>query len=162
MAPIQGVSQLAVGSKTGGPVGSGDTSFPAAWPPQCSRVLIHGLARQTRTHTRTHTHTHTHIHAHTHTHTHTHTVVPMSVPHPYNPSSVDSSEQLPDRGAMNYVQRMPVGVAGLISPWNLPLYLLTFKIAPCIAYGNTCVCKPSELTSLTAYMMCEVLSQAGG
>ena len=63
---------------------------------------------------------------------------------------------------MNYVQRMPVGVAGLISPWNLPLYLLTFKIAPCIAYGNTCVCKPSELTSLTAYMMCEVLSQAGG
>ena len=113
-------------------------------------------------HTDKHTYTHTHAHAHTCTHAHTHTVVQRSVPHPYNLTSVGSSEQLPDRGAMNYVQRMPVGVAGLISPWNLPLYLLTFKIAPCIAYGNTCVCKPSELTSLTAYMMCEVLSQAGG
>ncbi|KAF8923081.1 betaine-aldehyde dehydrogenase [Dissophora ornata] len=61
----------------------------------------------------------------------------------------------------SYTQRMPVGVAGLISPWNLPLYLLTWKIAPCIACGNTAVCKPSEFTSLTAYMLCSVLKEAG-
>ncbi|KAG0260073.1 hypothetical protein BG011_002144 [Mortierella polycephala] len=61
----------------------------------------------------------------------------------------------------SYTQRMPIGVAGLISPWNLPLYLLTWKIAPCIASGNTAVCKPSEFTSLTAYMLCSVLKEAG-
>ena len=79
------------------------------------------------------------------------------------PLSVPSNrcEQHMDRGAMSYVQRMPVGVAGLISPWNLPLYLLTFKIAPCIAFGCTCVCKPSEMTSLTAFMLCEVFVEAG-
>ncbi|CAG8526183.1 3154_t:CDS:10 [Ambispora leptoticha] len=65
-----------------------------------------------------------------------------------------------DGVALNYVQRCPIGVAGLISPWNLPLYLLTWKIAPCIASGNTCVCKPSEFTSLTAYMLCSVLKEA--
>jgi acyl-CoA reductase-like NAD-dependent aldehyde dehydrogenase len=54
-------------------------------------------------------------------------------------------------GALSYTQYVPAGVAGLISPWNLPLYLLTWKIAPCLAAGCTCVCKPSELTSLTAY-----------
>jgi acyl-CoA reductase-like NAD-dependent aldehyde dehydrogenase len=75
---------------------------------------------------------------------------------------LEHAEQLHDRGAYNYIQRMPVGVAGIISPWNLPLYLLTFKIAPCIAYGNTCVCKPSEMTSLTAHMLCKVLVEAGG
>ncbi len=48
-----------------------------------------------------------------------------------------------EAGAMSYVIRKPVGVAGLISPWNLPLYLLTWKIAPAIAFGNTVVCKPS-------------------
>ncbi|KAI3632946.1 hypothetical protein MIR68_009021 [Amoeboaphelidium protococcarum] len=64
-----------------------------------------------------------------------------------------------DGVAMSYTQRVPIGVAGLISPWNLPLYLLTWKVAPCIAYGNTCVCKPSEFTSVTAYMLCEVLQQ---
>ncbi|KAJ3225722.1 Aldehyde dehydrogenase 8 member A1 [Clydaea vesicula] len=63
--------------------------------------------------------------------------------------------------ATNYVQRTPVGVAALISPWNLPLYLLTWKIAPAIAYGCTCVCKPSEFTSHTAYLLCKVMSQAG-
>ncbi len=66
-----------------------------------------------------------------------------------------------DTGALNYTSRRPVGVAGLISPWNLPLYLLTWKIAPAIATGNTCVCKPSELTSLTAYLLCEILREAG-
>ena len=51
-----------------------------------------------------------------------------------------------DDQAINYSIREPVGVAGLISPWNLPLYLLTWKIAPAIACGNTCVAKCSELT----------------
>ncbi|CAI2162338.1 13703_t:CDS:10 [Funneliformis geosporum] len=66
-----------------------------------------------------------------------------------------------DNIALNYIQRSPLGVAGLISPWNLPLYLLTWKIAPCIAAGCTCVAKPSELTSVTAYMLCHVFKQAG-
>lgn len=52
-------------------------------------------------------------------------------------------------------------VAGLISPWNLPLYLLTWKIAPAIACGNTVVAKPSEMTSVTAWMMCKLLEKAG-
>ena len=50
---------------------------------------------------------------------------------------------------VNYTDRSSVGVCVLIAPWNLPLYLMTWKIAPCIAYGNVCVCKPSELTSMT-------------
>lgn len=66
-----------------------------------------------------------------------------------------------DSSTFNYVARRPVGVAGLISPWNLPLYLLTWKIAPAIAFGNTCVAKPSELTSLTAFMLAEILRDAG-
>ena len=66
-----------------------------------------------------------------------------------------------EAGAMSYVSRKPVGVAGLISPWNLPLYLLSWKIAPAIAFGNTTVCKPSEFTSLTAHMLCEILNEAG-
>eukprot|EP00013_Stygamoeba_regulata_P003025 CAMPEP_0177634674 /NCGR_PEP_ID=MMETSP0447-20121125/3493_1 /TAXON_ID=0 /ORGANISM="Stygamoeba regulata, Strain BSH-02190019" /LENGTH=495 /DNA_ID=CAMNT_0019136409 /DNA_START=47 /DNA_END=1534 /DNA_ORIENTATION=+ len=74
-------------------------------------------------------------------------------------STVLGPEMLPR--AVNYTTRTPVGVAGLISPWNLPIYLLTWKIAPCIATGNTCVCKPSEMTSVTAYMLCEVLNEAG-
>lgn len=64
-------------------------------------------------------------------------------------------------GALNYTLRKPVGVAGLISPWNLPLYLLTWKIAPAIAAGNTVVCKPSELTPMTAYLLGELLNEAG-
>ncbi|CAG0893764.1 unnamed protein product [Darwinula stevensoni] len=63
--------------------------------------------------------------------------------------------------ALSYTRREPIGVAALISPWNLPLYLLTFKIAPAIICGNTVVCKPSEMTSLTAYMLCDVLLEAG-
>lgn len=66
-----------------------------------------------------------------------------------------------DGEAINYVLRQPIGVAGLISPWNLPLYLLSWKIAPAIACGNTVVCKPSEFTSKTAHMFCEILNQAG-
>ncbi|KAG0350773.1 hypothetical protein BG005_009687 [Podila minutissima] len=74
--------------------------------------------------------------------------------------SVDEAADLAGVG-FSYSQRMPIGVAGLISPWNLPLYLLTWKIAPCIACGNTAICKPSEFTSLTAYMLCSVLQEAG-
>lgn len=66
-----------------------------------------------------------------------------------------------DLTTLSHVSHDPVGVAGLISPWNLPLYLLTWKIAPAIAYGNTCVAKPSELTSLTASLLCDVLNEAG-
>ncbi|KAK7461553.1 hypothetical protein BaRGS_00038699 [Batillaria attramentaria] len=64
-------------------------------------------------------------------------------------------------GAVQYTVKEPVGVAGLISPWNLPLYLLSFKLAPALAAGNTVVAKPSELTSVTAYRMCEVFIKAG-
>lgn len=66
-----------------------------------------------------------------------------------------------DGDALNYTHRRPLGVAGLISPWNLPLYLLSWKIAPAIAVGNTCVAKPSELTSWTAHLLGEVMSEAG-
>lgn len=62
---------------------------------------------------------------------------------------------------MSYTLRRPRGAAGLISPWNLPLYLLTWKIAPAIASGNTCVCKPSEVTPMTAYLLGELLNEAG-
>lgn len=72
----------------------------------------------------------------------------------------DMSTQM-DGVAINYTVSQPVGVAGLISPWNLPLYLLSWKIAPAIACGNTCVCKPSEMTSVTAWMLGSVLNAAG-
>ena len=57
-----------------------------------------------------------------------------------------------DGDAINYTLRQPIGVAGCISPWNLPLYLLTWKIAPALAAGNTVVAKPSEVTPMTAYI----------
>jgi aminomuconate-semialdehyde/2-hydroxymuconate-6-semialdehyde dehydrogenase len=63
--------------------------------------------------------------------------------------------------AMNIVLRSPRGVAGCISPWNLPLYLLTWKIAPALATGNTVVAKPSEVTPRTATMLAELSAQAG-
>jgi aminomuconate-semialdehyde/2-hydroxymuconate-6-semialdehyde dehydrogenase len=66
-----------------------------------------------------------------------------------------------DSLALNYVLRQPLGVVGLISPWNLPLYLLTWKIAPAIAAGNTAVAKPSELTPMTAHLLAEIVQQAG-
>uniref|UniRef100_A0A8D0H4K3 2-aminomuconic semialdehyde dehydrogenase n=1 Tax=Sphenodon punctatus TaxID=8508 RepID=A0A8D0H4K3_SPHPU len=69
--------------------------------------------------------------------------------------------QMDHMGCMHYTIRTPVGIAGLISPWNLPLYLLTWKIAPAIASGNTVIAKPSEMTSVTAWMMCKLLDKAG-
>ena len=66
-----------------------------------------------------------------------------------------------DDRALNYTLRQPLGVAGLISPWNLPLYLLTWKIAPAIAAGNCCVAKPSELTPQTADRLAALTLEAG-
>ncbi len=66
-----------------------------------------------------------------------------------------------DRTALNYTLRQPCGVAGLISPWNLPLYLLSWKVAPAVAAGNCCVAKPSELTPLTANALAELSVDAG-
>jgi len=72
-----------------------------------------------------------------------------------------SEAHLTDQRALNYTLRQPIGVAGLISPWNLPLYLLSWKIAPALAAGNTCVAKPSELTPLTANRLAELSLEAG-
>lgn len=63
--------------------------------------------------------------------------------------------------SINYTLRQPVGVVGCISPWNLPLYLFTWKIAPALAAGCTVVAKPSEVTPLTAYLLCKVCQEAG-
>ncbi len=67
----------------------------------------------------------------------------------------------PQKGLLNYVLKKPVGVAGLISPWNLPLYLLSWKIAPALACGNTVVAKPSELTSMTAHLFSQLAVKVG-
>lgn len=66
-----------------------------------------------------------------------------------------------DNMAVCYSTRQPIGVAGLISPWNLPIYLLSWKIAPAIACGNTVVCKPSEMTPMTAALLAQVCTDAG-
>jgi aminomuconate-semialdehyde/2-hydroxymuconate-6-semialdehyde dehydrogenase len=66
-----------------------------------------------------------------------------------------------DTRALNVTLRRPRGVAGLISPWNLPLYLLTWKVAPALATGNTVVGKPSELTPLTAHRLAGLCTEAG-
>ena len=63
--------------------------------------------------------------------------------------------------ALNVVHRSPVGTVGLITPWNLPLYLLTWKVAPALLMGNTIVAKPSEVTPLTAHLLAETLLELG-
>ncbi len=63
--------------------------------------------------------------------------------------------------AINYTLRQPIGVVGTISPWNLPLYLFTWKIAPALAAGNTVIAKPSEVTPMTAYLLSELCMEAG-
>jgi aminomuconate-semialdehyde/2-hydroxymuconate-6-semialdehyde dehydrogenase len=70
------------------------------------------------------------------------------------------SHAMEDR-AINYTLRQPIGVAGCISPWNLPLYLFTWKIAPAIAAGNCVVAKPSEVTPLTTYFLAQLCKEAG-
>jgi aminomuconate-semialdehyde/2-hydroxymuconate-6-semialdehyde dehydrogenase len=66
-----------------------------------------------------------------------------------------------ENSAINYTLRQPVGVAGCISPWNLPLYLFSWKIAPALAAGCTVVAKPSEITPMTAYLLSEICIEAG-
>lgn len=66
-----------------------------------------------------------------------------------------------DSKTLNYTVRTPLGVVGCISPWNLPLYLFTWKIAPALAAGNCVIAKPSELTPLTAYLFSELCIEAG-
>ncbi len=63
--------------------------------------------------------------------------------------------------AVNFTLRQPLGVVGCISPWNLPLYLFTWKIAPAIAAGNCVVAKPSEVTPMTAFLLGEICNEAG-
>jgi aminomuconate-semialdehyde/2-hydroxymuconate-6-semialdehyde dehydrogenase len=63
--------------------------------------------------------------------------------------------------AINYTLRNPIGIVGCISPWNLPLYLFTWKIAPALATGNCVIGKPSELTPMTAYMLSKLCIEAG-
>lgn len=73
-----------------------------------------------------------------------------------------ATEAFPTEGVMlNYTLRRPLGVAALITPWNLPLLLLTWKLAPCLAAGNTAVAKPAELTPLTATRLAELTAEAG-
>jgi len=63
--------------------------------------------------------------------------------------------------AINYTLRNPIGIAGCISPWNLPLYLFTWKIAPALAAGNCVVAKPSEITPMTAFLLSKICIEAG-
>lgn len=62
---------------------------------------------------------------------------------------------------LHYTTRSPLGVVGIITPWNLPLYLLSFKLAPALVYGNAVVAKPSEFTSVTSFMLAKIFQEAG-
>src|SRR5262249_56698358 len=73
----------------------------------------------------------------------------------YQTETVDGSR------ALNYAVRKPIGVVGIITPWNLPLLLLTWKVAPALACGNAVVVKPSEETPATATLLAEVMRDAG-
>ena len=70
------------------------------------------------------------------------------------------SHQMPGIG-VNYTLRQPIGIVGCISPWNLPIYLFTWKIAPALATGNCVVAKPSEITPYTSYLLSQVCIEAG-
>lgn len=72
----------------------------------------------------------------------------------------NESHQMEDK-AINYTLRQPIGVVGCISPWNLPLYLFTWKIAPALAAGNCVIAKPSEVTPVTAYLLAKICKEAG-
>jgi aminomuconate-semialdehyde/2-hydroxymuconate-6-semialdehyde dehydrogenase len=71
------------------------------------------------------------------------------------------SETPDGKGALNYAVRKPLGVVGVIVPWNLPLLLLTWKVAPALACGNTVVVKPSEQTPATTTLLAEVMKETG-
>jgi aminomuconate-semialdehyde/2-hydroxymuconate-6-semialdehyde dehydrogenase len=70
------------------------------------------------------------------------------------------SHQMEDK-AINYTLRQPIGIVGCISPWNLPLYLFTWKIAPALAAGNCVIAKPSEVTPVTAFLLAGICAEAG-
>lgn len=72
-----------------------------------------------------------------------------------------ASESHHGEAGLNYTLRLPLGVVGCISPWNLPLYLFTWKIAPALAAGNCVIAKPSEVTPMTAYLFSELCIKAG-
>lgn len=72
-----------------------------------------------------------------------------------------SEAHIMENRAVNYTTRKPIGVVGCISPWNLPLYLFTWKIAPALAAGNCVVAKPSEITPYTAWMLSKLCIEAG-
>ncbi len=72
-----------------------------------------------------------------------------------------SESHILEETAVNYTRRASLGVVGCISPWNLPLYLLTWKIAPALAMGNCVVAKPSELTPYSAWKLGEIVKEAG-
>lgn len=74
---------------------------------------------------------------------------------------LNSESHAMENTAINYTLRQPIGVAGCISPWNLPLYLFTWKIAPALASGNCVVAKPSEITPVTAHLLSELCIKAG-
>ncbi|WP_418510891.1 aldehyde dehydrogenase [Corallibacter sp.] len=71
------------------------------------------------------------------------------------------SHESAGQNAINYTLRQPIGVVGCISPWNLPLYLFTWKIVPALAAGNCVVAKPSEVTPMTAYLLGKICNDAG-
>lgn len=72
-----------------------------------------------------------------------------------------SEAHIMEDSAINYTIRNPIGIAGCISPWNLPLYLFTWKIAPALASGNCVIAKPSEITPMTAFLLSEICIEAG-
>lgn len=76
-------------------------------------------------------------------------------------TSVGNETYQQDDIAIHYAVRRPVGVVGLINPWNLPLLLMTWKLAPALAAGNTVVMKPSEVTPMTATVLAQICSDAG-
>lgn len=63
--------------------------------------------------------------------------------------------------ALNYTTRNPLGIAGLVTPWNLPIYLLSWKVAPALAMGNTIIAKPSELTPISAHALAQIIHDVG-
>ena len=73
----------------------------------------------------------------------------------------ETDQILDGNGSTNRIIRQPLGIVGCISPWNLPLYLFTWKIAPALAFGNSVIGKPSELTPYTAFKLGEICQEAG-
>lgn len=76
-------------------------------------------------------------------------------------AQAEASPSFPSAEAIHFANREPLGVAVLITPWNLPLYLETWKLAPALMMGNSCILKPSELTPLTACYLAELAQEAG-